>query len=619
MKNMNALIDKTTKEIESMNNLSDMVGNRPHFPMFVLQNSRAESCYEKLRHKMSKIWPQTVSKIVFSAYEADAEFQLISIEDGQNIEIDVMKSKLDSVKMVRDTFAEMKLWFIYNIIDTSVVSSLKEFQALYESVKDMRDVVIDNSRAMLIVLLDDSSLKRELAKEIKVFLSKSADEYDGIFIISNRTYNSEMYKMEDLYGIAANVIVLSNNDAIASCDDQDYAARLSCFYNNHVNTVSYSLFERPNRKIVIQMIDTFLQHMQERANQDFEKFDINEYGKKLGITDKVELCEEFLKNINYRFNIADMEYLPMRSGDSIGNLKLGEMNYSQFRSLTFDGVIEQFVENYYNTVLLPEVNITQFSAEYENEIKNKVSAPEGIEITEDLINDLFIKFADQQVNKNLPLASYIKEQMYLSIRKNVLYPACKARLSKLKKDSELTLHESKQLHNDFIGSIPVDGFDEIGTMYQTIVESYIQSEKGQNDINNVFRAGNKYEDMLEVIFIAICNVIQTNKTRFSLPFIEEWEKRLNLAGDVIYREIYETLDANSRNNIHLFGNFPIDEKLQVYMLHTGDAKGLKKTDLFTHLEQAYNGVNATQFFNTGIDDSLEVLKIIDCSGEKLLW
>lgn len=620
MKNMNDLIEKATKDLESMSNLSDMVGNRPHFPMFVLQNNMSENGYDKLYRKMSKIWPQTVTKVVFSSYKVNGdEFQLASLENGQEIGIDAMKSELDKVKMFRDTFAEMRLWFIYNVIDTSVIASIDEFQSQYLSVKNMREIVIDNSRTMLIVLLDDSSLKREMAKEIKEFLSKTTGDYDGVFIISNRTYNSEMYKMEDLYGIAANVIVLSNNDAISSYDDQDYATRLSCFYNNHVNTVSYSLFERPNRKIIIQMIDTFLQSMQRRINQKVESFDINERGRKLGITDKVEQCEEFLKRVNYRFNINDMEYLPMRNGENIQNLKIGDMNYSQFKSLTFDGVVEQFVESYYNTVLMPEVNVAHFSTEYEDDIKNKVSATEGVEITDDLINNLFMRFSTQEVNKTLSIDTYIKEQMYLSIRKNVLYPICREILAKVRKDSELTITECKKVCNDFISSIPVDGFDEIGTMYQTIVESYLQSEKGRNDIDNILRSGNKYEDMLEIILAAVLNVIKNNKSKFSLPFIEEWEERLNLAGDVIYREIYDKLDANSKNNIHLFGNFTIEEKMQIYMLHTSDAKGINKTDLFAHLEQAYNGVTGAQFFNTGIDDSLEVLKIVDCSGDKLLW
>ena len=173
MKNMNDLIEKATKDLESMSNLSDMVGNRPHFPMFVLQNNMSENGYDKLYRKMSKIWPQTVTKVVFSSYKVNGdEFQLASLENGQEIGIDAMKSELDKVKMFRDTFAEMRLWFIYNVIDTSVIASIDEFQSQYLSVKNMREIVIDNSRTMLIVLLDDSSLKREMAKEIKEFLSK---------------------------------------------------------------------------------------------------------------------------------------------------------------------------------------------------------------------------------------------------------------------------------------------------------------------------------------------------------------------------------------------------------------------------------------------------------------
>ncbi len=90
-----------------------------------------------------------------------------------------------------------------------------------------------------------------------------------------------------------------------------------------------------------------------------------------------------------------------------------------------------------------------------------------------------------------------------------------------------------------------------------------------------------------------------------------------MAGDVVYKEIRNALDGTGHDKIYLYGNFPIEEKLQVYMLHKCDAKGNNETDLYKHLKQAYAGIQGTQFFNTGFDDALEAIKVFDCSGVKL--
>lgn len=166
-------------------------------------------------------------------------------------------------------------------------------------------------------------------------------------------------------------------------------------------------------------------------------------------------------------------------------------------------------------------------------------------------------------------------------------------------------------------SIPLSGFDDIGTIYKTITENYLNSPNGENDIAVLLTPGNTYNDILKFILQTVRNIINYNKSDFSLSFVEEWKNRLNLVGDTIYKEIYSILDENSRSKIHLYGNFPIEEKLQIYMFHTADAKGESKTELYNHLYQAYEHVFGTQFFNTGSDDSLEVIKIIDCTGDKL--
>ena len=272
------LINNATQELENTNRDIDTVGNRPHFPMFVASNNMTVDDMRKiLMRKMERIWPQTISKVVFSAYsnELGSGVTFKDIDNECELEDVQLQLHLDEIKMTRDTFAEMKLWCIYNIIDTSVISSMDDFKKCFSAIQKMKDAIIDTSRSMLILLLDDSSQKRNLAKEIKSFLADGIPGYDGCFILSNRTQDSVMYKMDDLYKIAANVMILSNNDAVGTYDDSDYNARTSCLYNGNVNTVSYSLLERPNKKIALQLLDTFLCNAKKRIKTEQNNIDLN--------------------------------------------------------------------------------------------------------------------------------------------------------------------------------------------------------------------------------------------------------------------------------------------------------------------------------------------------------
>ena len=613
------LVDQATHELEKINNMADMVGNRPHFPMFIASNLSSAPIYAQLHRKMELAWPQSASKLVFSAYTTDKKetVQLKSTSDNANIGEEQMQALLDEIKFSRETFESMSLWCIYNIIDTSSISTIDEFKNLFNSIDYLKRIVVDSSRTLLIVVLDDSAAKREIAKEIKAYLSAGIGDYDGAFIISNRTQNNELHRTEEVYRIVTNVMILSNNDAVAIYDNDAYTTRVACFYNKRINTVSYSLLERPNRKIAIQLIDTIIQYTKNKSKTFSESLDQHEWRKRLGIGNRIDVCEEHLKKAQVNFDVQSLQYLPMKSGDGIDGLDINKTTFAQFKALTFEGVLEQFIENYYKTELLNDANITHCVDAFEQKLKDTIPSPTFASLRDDIVESIFAQLEEGSVSASLTLNSYIKEQMLSTIRKSIVYPKCQEVIKTLKLNSIRSTQEFSKVQADFMHSIPLSGFDDIGTIYKTITENYLNSPNGESDIAVLLTPGSTYNDILKFILQTVRNIINYNKSDFSLSFVEEWEKRLNLVGDTIYREIYSILDENSRSRIHLFGSFPIEEKLQVYMFHTTDAKGESNTELYNHLHQAYKDVFGTQFFNTGSDDSLEVIKVIDCTGDKL--
>ena len=621
MNTIEQLIENATRLLENTTSVSDMVGNRPHFPMFIAMNGEDVKLeYEMIHRKLERIWPQSIEKIMFSAFEVSGEGTIIKdIETDETIDFTQMQSKLDEIKMARNTFDEMNHWCTYNIVNTSDMSSVGDFKKCYEYVDTMKELVVDSCKTMLIVLLDDSTVNREVATNIKWFLAdKSSDnyvkEYDGIILISNRNKNNEMYQMDELYKIVADVLLLSNNDAVSQYDDEDYKARVSCFYKG-INTLSYSILERPNRKVIIQMMNTFLKNVHTEYLSDNE-LNIQSWREKLNIrNNRIDICEEFIRNINFSFDFSVLKYLPFNR--IIPNIKFSEMSYAQFENITFKGVLQEFIDNHFKNNVVSEAQINKCITKFENEIKERTTSIELIELKEETLMQIIKQLDYGMVNPSLNVEKYIEEQMKYSLRKNILYPRCINVIKKMKDEAIETVKTFNQFRIDFQRKIPLGSFDNIGNMYQTISENYIRSDKGIKDINQLIRAGNDYGDISGQLLEMIKSTVQNNKAKFSLSFIDEWSERLNLAGDVVFKEIHTSLDERGKGKIHLAGSYPVIEKMQIYMFHTSDASGTQPTELCNHLRLAYAGIPGTQFFNTGFDDALEVMKIIECSGDNL--
>ena len=98
MSEVQNLIKLATQELENMNNSTSMVGNRPHYPMFIMSNNMAnEEMHGFLYHKMRRIWPQTVSKLIFSSYSVDGSGYRLTDNDGNILSEDGIKIKIDEI------------------------------------------------------------------------------------------------------------------------------------------------------------------------------------------------------------------------------------------------------------------------------------------------------------------------------------------------------------------------------------------------------------------------------------------------------------------------------------------------------------------------------------------
>lgn len=620
------LIENSTRTLENTAVSNDLVGNRPHYPMMVFMSSDMENePYRLIHRKLERIWPNTINNIAFYSYMFQQEEMKISNEDKNNIlDAKVLQSRMDEIRMARDVFDDMKMWCIYNVVDTQKMKSVEEFEKHYNAITEISNIVLDSMKTMLIVLLDASTSNSENASEIRRFLAgKSMDSsqnmYDGTVIISNMARGGGKYSSKEISRISSNVIILSNNDAVGKFDDEDYKKRITVLYNKNFNTVSYSVLQRPNKNIAMQIMDTVLKRVDSILKENSSSGTVF-WKKKIGVNEKnrISFFEKKLQNINVDFDISILSYLPLKSCNvGLENYRINQMTYQELKQISFEDTLQEIVEDYIEAKE-SEMEIFTWLTEYEKFLRKQMSVRELSKLQDSTIHQIIENLDKGSVNDGLSVNQYMKESIELFLRNKYIYPKVKEILKKLRRDAEKTIENIDIVKKELNRFIPIDGFEDVGTMYKTMAENYLNVGKGEENINKLLRPGNSIENILAEIFQSIKNISLDNSETFSLSFIKEWERRLNMVGETVYKEIKDKMDSNGPEEILLKGTFSVDEKLQIYMLHTCDARGENDTDLYKMLKEAYKGIENAQFFNTGCEDSIEVMKIVDCSGDKLL-
>ncbi len=620
MEQIKKLIKRTELELEKTNQSIKIVGNRPHFPMLVIFNEVfTASDYDDIQQKLSRVWFQSMQNIAFYKYSITSSNQLgfYNLIDNAELTKKSVMDRLDEVRMARDVFESMKQMFVYNVVNTSEFESVDEFVQHYNIKQSVKEIVADACKLMLVVLLDDSSAKRTVSNEIREFLSKHS-EYDSTIIISNRTRDNVMYKMDELNRIVANLFILSNNDSISNIDDMDYNRRVATLYNNSTYILSYILRERPNKKIGIQISNSILENAIDNI-KPIEEYEFSEWNKRLGITNgKLTVCEDFISNLPCSVDQNIFAYLPMRDNAVEANLDFSNMPYSKFKNYIYDEVFNGFVASYCENQLMMDADVSDCVEKFKDYVKMRFSAAELCSISNVTADRLIDQLETGKADESLPIFGYFKDCVKNEVRSNLLYPSFKNVLIDLKNEAEVTVNHIKEVYSEYQKNIPLNAFENLGKIYHNITVNHFHTEQGHRDIQNIIAAGNNYDDIVEYIFECFYHIISSNKDLFALPFIEEWECRLDLAGAMIFKEINEVLTGGSDDMIRLYGNYPINKVLKVFMLHTSDANGENPTKLYQHLKDTFESDSLVQYFNTGYDDALEAITFIECSGANLI-
>lgn len=272
---MNELIERCITEIRNKSEKNGIEGyeaQAPKNPSIIVNYNLDNKTLESYYNFLEQLWPSVYSNIP----RADKKSNFESIENE-----------------VRSN----QLYLIFNEIQIHVLVNMTEC-----SLQELNSFLNEkfNSPLYKIILhefLDyESKLRIEMSEKNLLTLMKNRDKVRYQFIYSNRLFNGAMWLGESSLKI---IRLAANITAIMSIDSH-------YFNDNNTYTFSYTLLEKPTRKIVQFTIRKLLEKVCNSPEAEYEKLDQDIEKRYLG---------SIQREANYRkgmlfFQENDFKYLP---------------------------------------------------------------------------------------------------------------------------------------------------------------------------------------------------------------------------------------------------------------------------------------------------------------------
>ena len=625
--NIEQLLENVTEKIEDENLRLSSVGNRPHYPVFVAFNGADSDNCSAFTTTMRTIWSEQICRriLLYKYYHNGESLSFTSLSD-MGIQIDDVYSSIKEVARSREVFVEQNTWCFYNILDTGYFNNIDDFYHAFYSLDSFVDIIHREVRSMAIVILRDSRNqdKIRLNYQIRDHL-RNETPYSGVILLSDRTRSGSEVEITELYNIAANLVLLSDNDAITTADDQDYLERNLKLYSGSPLIVSYNYLKKPTYKILYRMTNCIVERVDELlANPDQQLS--GSLKTLLGVGDNIiPLFKSFIDDTKNRM-ISDRSYfvamncMPMKNPEIFTQEEYDKMTFGMFKTKILQNSYRQTVMKTAERFFRGDI-CQSLIKEYEKTVYGRFTLNNVSSISMDSVNNLFDSIEDYyRITDADPIANHYVVDVLMSLLKDFIYPACKNMLLRVCDASNIEAAKDnwKALKFDINDHMPVVGFDQISEEYGRQMAMFLRTDVGSECINDLLKITNDLDDLYKALDNTLAMADNYSRLTINVPYIQMWATALNLQGDAIFRKIRAQLTDEGHKGILLNGEYTIKEELTVYMMHTTDMSGMNKTQLYSQFYEAFKGQPNVQFFNTGNDDAIESMQFYRCAGTDLV-
>ena len=623
------LLDRVKSSIDDENLRTNSVGNRPHYPVFVaFSGAQLPEC-AAFTNNISRIWSRQICRnLLFYRYEpSDGGVRFTSAESDEAVDHDKVYRRISEASRTRDIFSGLDTWCLYNIIDTSNFS-FEQFEASYRSLGALRYVVDENVRSMVLVILRESREheRKVINYRVREFLMNAKD-YDGVMLVSNRSRGGTEFTPEDIYKIASNAVLLSDNDAVSAIDDKCYLERNIKLYSGKPIIMSYNSLSKPTKEILHCMTESFVKAVRESiTGADNRRMYANDIDAVIGISNgRLMHFEGFINSV--RNELAGsippdfFLYLPMMSPTVLTDADLSTKRFAEVKHLFNIDSLVLTARSYCRRLVSGDESKRLFES-YRESINENLNLLNINNISEEGIANAFNAIMDNnRVNEGMPIRDYYINLIICMIKNEFIYPFCRDTFKSICdadniRNAGRSIEEFERRLED---EAPLSGFDEIAQLYGGYMKEFTGTDEGKKRIREFAAIGNTYDDLMRIVEETLHDANEFCNGNINMPYIQLWANALKLKHPAaIFHQIKHILDGEGDNAILLRGSFPVIRELAVYSLHCYDRNGENNTWLYDQFREAFSSLNDVHFFNSGSEDTIESIKFYKCEGTNLI-
>ena len=292
------------------NTLINSVGKGPEFPtLLVFLGEEAIRGFVPIISSLVEVWPpyrQELRFIGITDTDNSIQYSELSVKDNKISKAAIGKDEIiDIVSFLSSDethFPNKNRLCVYFILSTASCNKNEDFLAGLNTMNEVKKALqVDETDILtaLFVLLDESLIKRNIARQVKNTLSTYYDNpavynnCNGIFLISNRRSDNAVLRVWGIcYRIISSIIELSNNR------DGRIAEKL---FSGRILAAKYAREEKPSSKIAQVVVTKLI----DEISNVFASSNVNLLNdeallsQRLGITREgtVDILNTFVQNI----------------------------------------------------------------------------------------------------------------------------------------------------------------------------------------------------------------------------------------------------------------------------------------------------------------------------------
>lgn len=611
MTQMEELIGFLTEKLENQLQMGRGTGNMPRFPMAILYSGEyAAEAKEDISDTLHRVWRRRS--------EAVGHILLDEIVDGNGIDTERFQDKIDSRYDFDTHYQDMNDFFLCVVFDSRDFSSPEDFWESYQRIIFLKESCgQDHCYTMSILFLDQSAAGRKISRQILDYLRNLLEEgkqvYRSTVLLSNRLYNGSLLRKErfrENYRLAGNILALANSAG------GNHSVPTDMFFpserGNYYLTASYSRVNRPNEMICEIILGKLLDWLREKISKG-EKIDPDKLRDKLGIADFVsKFFQEHMQNSLPPGSALDA--LPrIMDRDAELDTPLSALPYRLFERQT-RGSGKVFWEN--RTGNVSESTKAVFVESFGQHIAGKVSMGEARGSLSDQTIDLILdELSGGEPSDRQSAYSYLLETAEKAFTEAVK-PICRKQLQILREKSEKQLRQINALCEEFLDSrLTVDNGQNLQEYYARLAVNFTDGTGGADAWRRFGESGSEREEIVSLL-TKMAEGIFTSNPIFCASLTDEMTARMGENPVVIQNTIRDELSRGLSERIRFRSLSTMVMLWEVILVNQQEENG-EENALFQSLQTAKKGQNNVAFYDTGDENTIEIVRLYRCDQSSL--